>query len=48
MPFAQRHTSNSIQEVYQATLPKEGTLAYFSEEEENIANPFMLENITKL
>lgn len=36
--------NDGVQKVYRAELPKEGALAYFSEEE-IIANPFMLENI---
>lgn len=44
--FAARY-DDKVQEVYQAELPKEGVLAYFSQEEEIIANPFMLENIVE-
>ena len=42
--FAARF-NDKVQKVFQAELPKEGVLAYFSDEEEIIANPFMLENI---
>lgn len=42
--FAARF-NDKVQKVFQAELPKEGALAYFSDEEEIIANPFMLENI---
>lgn len=45
--FAARY-DDKIQEVFRAELPREGVLAYFSDEEEIIANPFMLENIMKL
>lgn len=44
--FAARF-DDSVQKVFQATLPRDGVLAYFSDEEEIIANPFMLENIEK-
>lgn len=44
--FAARF-DDEVQEVFQAELPKEGVLAYFSDEEEIIANPFMLENIIR-
>lgn len=44
--FAERF-ENKIQDVFQAELPKDGVLAYFSDEEEIIANPFALENIKK-
>ena len=44
--FASRF-DDTIQEVFQAELSKEGVLAYFSDEEEIVANPFMLENIIK-
>lgn len=45
--FASRF-NDSVQKVFQAELPKDGVLAYFSDEEEIIANPFMLENIKEL
>lgn len=44
--FAARFDDN-VQEVFQAELPKDGVLAYFSAEEEIVANPFALENIKK-
>lgn len=45
--FASRFDDDT-QYVFQAELPKDGALAYFSYEEEIIANPFMLENIQKI
>lgn len=45
--FASRF-DDDVQCVFQAELPKDGALAYFSSEEEIIANPYMLENIQKI
>lgn len=39
---------DDVHNVFQAELPKDGVLAYFSTDEEIIANPFMLENIQKI
>ena len=36
---------DSVQNVFQAELPKDGVLAYFSTDDEIIADPFKLENI---
>lgn len=40
-----RRFDNNVQNVFQAELPKDGVLAYFSTDEEIIANPYKLENI---
>lgn len=45
--FANRFDDN-IQKVFRAELPKEGALAYFSTEEEIVANPFKLEKIEQI
>lgn len=45
--FASRFDDDT-QYVFQAELPKNGALAYFSYEEEIVANPYMLENIQKI
>lgn len=43
-----RRFDDTIQNVFQAELPKDGVLAYFSTDEEIIANPYKLENIQQI
>jgi len=42
--YAQRF-DDDVQNIFQAELPKDGVLAYFSTDEEIIADPYQLENI---
>ena len=39
---------DDVQNIFQAELPKDGVLAYFSTDEEIIANPYKLENIQQV
>jgi len=39
---------DSVHNIFQAELPKDGVLAYFSTDEEIIADPYKLENIQKI
>lgn len=39
---------DSVQNVFQAELPKDGVLAYFSADDEIVADPFKLENIQNI
>ena len=43
-----RRFDDTVQNVFQAELPKDGVLAYFSTDEEIIANPYKLENIQQI
>lgn len=45
--YAKRFGDN-VQNIFQAELPKDGVLAYFSTDDEIIADPFKLENIRKV
>ena len=39
---------DDVQNIFQAELPKDGVFAYFSTDEEIIANPYKLENIQQV
>lgn len=43
-----RRFEDTVQKVFQAEIPKEGALTYFSGDEEIIVNPTLLENIHQI
>lgn len=43
-----RRFDDVVQNIFQAELPKDGALAYFSTDEEIIADPYKLENIQQI